>query len=499
MKVTLINPPRVSENMATLRDEICFQDVIYTPFPLRLAQLAGVIRLQIPGVKIGIIDANALKMSLTELEEKIESPDLMIFQTAPGIIKEDYRVAQLVKKKSPSCVTVMIETGIAPLFPERILADFPAIDILIQGQPEKVVPDILRSLDDLGNVKGISYRSGEVVKNNGAADIMTDLDSLPFMAYDLLPMEKYSISFMDAPLHEKVLPGVRLRTTRDCPYGCPFCIIGSTDLRGYDRKWKKMSVGRVVDEIEYLVNEWGIYGIFFWDETYTLDRQRAYDISAEIIRRGIRIRWRCLTRIDCVDKELLEIMYKSGCRQIEYGLEAGDPDVRKKLHKNFPNEQAVSVIKQTRKAGIRANVDMIIGMPWETKESLKKTLCLAKQLNADNLHLTMAFPYPCTAYYEIAEKGGLLEFDDIYNLMIHQRVRIGAKSFVKTFELSSSDLEAGWNSVRSSINKYYILRKTFCEPLSFVKLFMSCASGGEFVALFSKGIRRFFRTIFKTK
>jgi len=331
MKVTLINPPRISKNMATLRDEICFQDVIYTPFPIRLAQLAAVIRQEMPDIEMDLIDANALNMTLSELESRIQSPDVMIFQTAPGIIKEDCQVAEVFKRKSSSIKTVMIETGIAPQFPERILNDFPALDILIQGQPEQVIPDILKSIDDLTKVKGISYRSDMGIKNNGAADIMTDLDSLPFMAYDMLPMEKYSISFMDAPLHEKVLPGVRLRTTRDCPYGCPFCIIGSSDLRGYDRKWKKMSVKRVVDEIEYLVNEWGVYGIFFWDETYTLDKKRAYDISAEILKREIRIEWRCLTRIDCVDEDLLEIMYKSGCRQIEYGLEAGDPDVRQTL------------------------------------------------------------------------------------------------------------------------------------------------------------------------
>ncbi len=495
MHIILVNPPRIKPDMPTLRDEICFQDVIYTPFPIRLAQLAGVIRHQFKKHKLTVIDANAEGLSIEELKDRLPAADLLIIQSAAGIIREDYRVCTAMKEKHPKALALMIETVVAPYFPERFLNDFPDIDIVIQGQPEQLIPDVITSLDDLSAVKGIAYRTPKGIQLNEPAEISIDLENMPFMAYDMFDMERYSISMIDAPLHEKIIPGIRMRTTRDCPYGCPFCIIGSTPLRGYDKKWKFMSVKRVVDELEYIIKEFGNWGIFFWDETFTLDKKRAFSICEEILKRQLRFEWRCLTRIDCVDKELLRMMYRAGCRQIEFGLEAGDPEVRKKLHKNFPDSQAIAVIRETRKAGIRANVDMIVGMPWETKDSLKKTISLAKKLRADNVHLTMAFPYPGTEFYRYAEKENLLMIDDVYDLMINQRVRIGAKAFVRTRDLTSEQLEQGWKDVRTSINRYYIVNKMITEPGSFLRLITSCKTPAESLLLVKKAVRRLVRTL----
>ncbi len=499
MRILLVNPPRIKQNMPTLRDEICFQDVIYTPFPIRLAQTAGVIIKKFPSAKIQIIDANAMNYDLRKLEDEMPQADILIFQSAAGIIREDSQVATIAKKKNKNIKTIIIESVVAPIYPQRFLNDFPDIDIIIQGQPERIIPDIIENIDNLSVVHGIAYRDCDSVKVNPESDLIADMDSIPYMAYDLFPMEKYSVSMIDAPMHEKVIPGICIRTTRDCPYGCPFCIIGSSPARGYDGKWRAMSVKRVVDEIEHAINEWGVWGFFFWDETFTLDKKRAFEICREIIDRKLRLEWRCLTRFDCIDKNLLEIMHKAGCRQIEFGLEAGDPQSRKQLHKNFPDELAISIVKQARKIGIRVNVDMIVGMPWETKQTLDKTLKLAKKLNADNVHLTMAFPYPGTKFYDIAEKENLLQIDDIYDLMINQRIRIGAKPVVKTRNLSDADIENGWKKIRSSINRYYLLRKVFLEPASFAKLFISCRNPEEFFVLLKKGIKRFFRILmFKT-
>ena len=253
MHILIINPPRLKPDMPTLRDEICFQDVIYTPFPIRLAQLAGVIRHQFKNHKLTVIDANAQGLTIDQLKEQLPDADLLIIQSAAGIIREDYKVCTAMKEKFPKSRALMIETVVAPYFPERFLNDFPAVDIVLQGQPEQLVPEVIKSFDDLSAVNGIAYRSGKTIQLNDPAEITINLENMPFMAYDLFDMERYSISMIDAPLHEKIIPGIRMRTTRDCPYGCPFCIIGSTPLRGYDKKWKAMSVKRVVDELEYII------------------------------------------------------------------------------------------------------------------------------------------------------------------------------------------------------------------------------------------------------
>jgi len=135
-------------------------------------------------------------------------------------------------------------------------------------------------------------------------------------------------------------------------------------------------------------------------------------------------------------------------------------------------------------------------MPWESKESLKKTLAMGKKLNADNLHLTMAFPYPGTKFYSIAEEEKLLQVPDIYELMLNHRVRIGAKAFVCTRHLSAQDLEKEWQNIRSKINRYSMVHKIVFEPITFIRLFLSCRNPGEFFFTFKKAVRRFFKTLF---
>ena len=464
MKILLINPPKYDKRLYTLRDEICFQNVKYVPFPLRLAQVASVLK-HVSDVQV--IDANALDLGWRELEEQMTECDVIIFQSAAGLIVHDIKVADIAKKKLGKNVkTILIESVIAPIYPKRMLEDFPNLDIIVRGQPEVVIPDIIKNMEsNLKDARGIAFRDadGKIVET-GFADIMSSLDKLPFMAYDLFPMDRYSIGYLDLPFHEKLVPGIRIRTTRDCPYACPFCIIGSSRWRGYDRKWKAMSPERALSELEYVVDKYKMHGFFFWDETFTLDQSRAEKICDGIIKKNLNLEWRCLTRIDCINQRLLEKMAEAGCRLIEYGIESGDPSVRKDMHKNFSNQEAIDVIKQTKDAGIKANCDLIVGMPWDDKNTLHRTFELAKRLNADNIHLTMAFPYPKTQLYDIAERESLLNTEDIYNLMIKERVRVGAHAVMRTRSLSSDELEKIWKKTRKGVNRYYLFKNVIKKP-----------------------------------
>jgi len=464
VKILLINPPKYEEKLYTLRDEICFQNVKYVPFPIRLAQVASVLK-HVSDVQV--IDANALEFGWGELEEQMPECDAVIFQSAAGLIAHDMKVADIAKRKFGKDVkTILIETVLAPIYPKRMLGDFTNLDIIVRGQPEVIIPDIIKNMkSNLKNVKGIAFRDsdGKIVATD-PVDITNSLDKLPFMAYDLFPMDRYSIGYLDLPFHEKLVPGIRIRTTRDCPYGCPFCIIGSSKWRGYDRKWKAMSPERAFNELEYVVDKYKIHGFFFWDETFTLDQSRAEKMCDGIINRNLKLQWRCLTRIDCINQRLLEKMARAGCKLIEYGIESGDPSVRKDMRKNFSNQEAIEVIKQTKEAGIKANCDLIVGMPWDDRNTLHRTFELAKELDADNIHLTMAFPYPKTQLYDIAERESLLNVEDIYGLMIEKRVRVGAHAVMRTRSLSSDELEKIWKRIRKGINRYYLLKNVIKKP-----------------------------------
>lgn len=490
MQVILLNPPRHDSRLYTLRDEICFQNVKYKPFPIRLAQLASVLQKE---HDVAALDANRESLTWDALAERLPSGDAVVFQSAPGLLRHDATAAQLAKDKlGQQVLTVLVESGVSPIYPERVLRDFPAIDVIVRGQPEVVVPDALRSPHDLAAVPGVAYRSREEVLVNAPAEAMKDMDSLPFMAYDLFDPRDYTIGYLDAPMHEKVVPGIRMRSTRDCPFKCPFCIIGSSPARGYDGKWKAMSVGRVIDELRHVVETYGVRGVYFWDETFTLNQTRAEQLCDAMVTEGLGLEWRCLTRIDCVKPRLLERMAAAGCKLIEFGIEAGDPTVRKELHKEFSDDDAVHAVRTAQRNGIRVNCDMIVGMPWETRATLEATASLAKRLLADNLHLTMAFPYPETEFHRIADVEGLIEADDLYGLMVEERVRVGAKPVCRTRELSRTDLESAWHAVRRSIDRYYVRHNVLMKPWQFLGPLKDAFARGDGLSAIAKGVRLVF-------
>lgn len=487
MKVTICNPPSYHPLLYTLRDEICFQDVRYAPFPMRLGMAAALLKREEHDVSV--IDANAERLTPEQVRARMPAADVFIFQSAAGLINKDAVVADIAREKNKDVKVVLVENYVSPVFPERFLKDFPNIDVLVRGQVESVIPEIIKNLGNLENVKGIAFRKDGQCVTPPEAEPVADVNALPFVAYDLFPMKKYSMSFLVAPLYEKTVPGICMRTSRDCPYECTFCVIGSSIFRGYDKKWRVMQPARAVDEVEHVNKTYGLPGFFFWDETFTLDQKRAMKICEEIIKRNLKIFWRCLTRVDCVNPDLLAKMGEAGCRMIEYGIESGNKEVRHLMNKRFTNEQVVQAVSWTKKAGIRANCDFIVGMPWESRETLKETLSLAKQCAADNVHLTVAFPYPETEFYKIVEKENLLRCGDIYDRMIHNRVRADLKPLADTRHLSAEDVETSWWQMRKEINRHYYF-KNMTKPESIKSYVRAAGSYGGFVKLVPKAFRR---------
>src|SRR5262249_3627841 len=234
MKVLLVSPPKFREGLHTLRDEICFQDVIYVPFPMRLGLVAGILK---KDHDITVIDANALDYSFAQLEEKMPQADMVIIESASGLLSHDLQTFEIAKRKlGRSVKTVLIENIVAPAFPERLINDFPDLDVIVRGQPEVVFNLWKENWEQMDQVPGLAFRKDGQPIVNPAAPLPGNLDEYPFMHYEAFPMDRYSISYLAAPMYEKVISGIRFRSTRDCPYACPFCIIQPSEVRGYDRR-----------------------------------------------------------------------------------------------------------------------------------------------------------------------------------------------------------------------------------------------------------------------
>ena len=301
MKVVLINPPQFGK---------------YAQPPMGLALLAAVLEKE--GFDTRIVDANAQGLGPEEVAPLVADADAVGLTAMTPTIGAAIEIAGQLKSVKPD-LPVILGGAHATLLPEETLASAPGVDIIVRGEGEKVFPDLLRSLESkqtVDNIPGISYRKdGEVIDTAGATTNI-DLNSLPFLAYHLLPWRRYR----PHPPHGRASPFAAVITSRGCPYHCSYCskpVFGS--------KFRAQSAERVVEEIAYYQEKFGIKELAFYDDVFTLDGKRAYAIAENILRRGLKVHWTCETRVNLVNKELLHSMKRAGCYAIAYGIESASP------------------------------------------------------------------------------------------------------------------------------------------------------------------------------
>ena len=241
---------------------------------------------------------------------------------------------------------------------------------------------------------------------NSTRPFIQNLDALPRPAYKYVPMEKYKIT------GRNLLPII---TSRGCPFQCSFCVASQM----FGQRFRMRSPKNVLDELEWLRDEYGAQGIAFQDDTLTFDKKRATEICDGMIERKINLPWGCGTRADVVTKEVLAKMAKAHCNEIMFGVESGCQRMRDVLKKGVTNEQCENAIKWAKEAGMFVTVSVILGYPGETKESLQETLDFVRKVEPDDVWLCHATPYPGTDLRELVKSYGwkMSENWALYNTM----------------------------------------------------------------------------------
>ncbi|MBS7640030.1 MAG: radical SAM protein [Candidatus Bathyarchaeia archaeon] len=395
MRVTLINPP--SQNVELLNIGI------KAP-PLGLAYLASV--LEKNGCEVKIIDALALGLSLSQVRGALnmDQPDIIGITASTPMIYDAYNVARVAKEVCPNSTVVL--GGPHPTFlPMETLKECPSADIVCIGEGEETMVELteaIRRKTDLSRVRGIAFRTsdGKIVKTE-PRPLIKDLDSLPFPAWHLLPMDKYTV------LGKKTVI-CHIMSSRGCPFHCIFC----SSSRIFGRKHRARSAKNVVDEIEFLISEYNPSYIEFSDDEFTLNQKRVEEICDELKKRGIDIAWACGSRVDTVSRSLLKKMREAGCSFIYYGIESASQRILNFIKKGITIEQIKRAVMLTKEAGIKMMGAFIVGFPDETKEEIKSTLNFPKKLKVDYVQFTIATPYPGTEFYEMIKREGLLLTED---------------------------------------------------------------------------------------
>jgi len=362
MKIVLIFPPSIYQTKETMP-------------PLGLAWLAAV--LQKNGFSdVYIIDSVINKYDNQKIIEllKAQSADLIGLSFGTQNRFYAFQLAELIKENFPS-VPLVAGGPHVTLTADDTLKQIQAIDMIVRGEGEFTFLELVQALErgnDLGTVNGLSYRNsqGEIFHNAERTPI-ADLDALPFPARELLPIKDYQ---QKIPLSDKICTS--MITSRGCPNNCIYC----STARQWGHNIRFRSPKNVVDEIEIIVNQYGLEGVGFFDDCFTVDKKRVIAICQEIINRGLKIGWWCEARANTLDPEVLAWMKRAGCEYIAMAIESGSNEVLKRIKKMITVEQGIAAAKMIHAAGIKQKIFFMHGLPGETYEDIKKQFFLSRYL-----------------------------------------------------------------------------------------------------------------------
>jgi radical SAM superfamily enzyme YgiQ (UPF0313 family) len=396
MDVLLINPPyNLKKSMGLLAQ------IVPTVMPIGLAYIAA--NLKKNGFSVEILDCQVHDFGFEILKKKIlEGKPCMVGLTATTpMIHSALHVARMVKKISPE--TNVVLGGCHASFLSEEIVKKPCIDVVARGEAEVTAVFLARALKEktpLSGVKGIAYKENGVVKVTEPREFVDNLDELPFPARELLPIGKYRPQ-LDMVIRSPVRV---LMTARGCPFNCFFC--GGRYITG--KRYRYYSTGKVIEEIELLVNRYGARQLIFLDDNFVVNRKRTKEVCEAMIKKGLhkKLVWACESRVDGVTPEILKLMHDAGCRIVSYGIETSSQRLLNVLKKDITVDQIKNAVRWAKEAGLECRATFMLGIPTETRDDSLATIEFAKSLGLDRAKFSLATPYPGTEFYEMA-KGQL--------------------------------------------------------------------------------------------
>lgn len=414
MMIVLINP-----NLVALRNDPFTTGIVY--MPISLAYVAALLRTA--GIAVTVIDAFAQKprqarregkflvlgLSYAEVVERVpDNASVVIVYainltnhlSAVGIIKS-------LKRARPSLPLVVLEnTQAVTAYALRPVAhEFYEVgaDYVLTGEGDHRVVYLAQVVLDgsaKGNLRQLDGLGSREFYNSPIGTV-TDLDSLPFPAWELFPLENYwNCRFAHGPqTNDRYLP---LLTSRGCPYPCRFCVVPATN----NQEWRPRSAKNVVDEMEFFVGQFGVREFHIEDLNPTISDQRIRDLCDEIMRRKLDVAWKIVagTKVETIrSEETIDVMAMAGCRYISISPETGSPRLLQLMRKPFNLDHAVRLVKRMNQVGIRSQACFVLGYPTETEEDLRMTWNLVRDLTCqgvDEIALFIITPVPGSAICE---------------------------------------------------------------------------------------------------
>lgn len=388
MKIAIINPPYPLEEAPSP--------------PLGVCYVAGAC-LQ-AGWEVRIFDFLVCKYTPEKLKQDIDAfdPDVIGSTSVTMNFKAAADIITTAKRHKPGLITIMGGPHVS--FDWRnTLADYPEIDLVVLGEGEQTLEELLTCIQDRRgwkSVAGLAFRQDGRIVTTGARAFIADLDSLPVPARHLLPMSRYlALGFP-----------VSIITSRGCPNQCIFCL--GRRMVGHKVRYRTPSL--VVDEIEDILS-YGFTRINIADDLFTSNKQRVAAFCEELKRRDIKITWTAFARVNTVDPEVLCMMRDAGCDCISFGIESGNQEMLKRVKKGITLEQARRAVAYCKEVGIGAHASFMVGLPGESPSTINDSSVFAESLDIDYGYHLLA-PFPGTTVREELPSFDLTILTDDWNL-----------------------------------------------------------------------------------
>lgn len=349
--------------------------------PLGLCYVAAACKAH--GAHVHLLDFIVSPWEVAALKKELDDfkPDIIGLTSVTMTTPKAMEILKEAKRLAPQALTIMGGPH-ASFDASNLLTDNPELDLVILGEGEATLAELLPKIHDRQSwpaIQGLAFRDkdGKFV-STGFRPFIEDLDTLPLPARELLPISRYQA--LGFP--------VSIITSRGCPNGCIFCL----GRKMVGPKVRHRSAHLVLDEIETLL-EMGFSFINIADDLFTANEARVEAFCEEIQKRNLSFLWSVFSRVNTINRSMLEKMKAGGCFAVSFGIESGCEDMLKRVRKGITLDQAREAVKACKEVGMRAHASFMVGLPGETEESLAKTRAFQEELHIEyGYHFLCPFP-----------------------------------------------------------------------------------------------------------
>ncbi len=363
------------------------------------------------GIHVELIDCYATPLTQEELVAEVirRAPDAVGFSCTTSSFLEGARIARGIKERDSRIVTVFGGAH-ACTIGAPLLDLFPAIDYLVIGEGEETMLALARAgFSDAASIPGVASRDASGAgRLSQQREPIRNLDDLPFPAYHLLPgfPRRYKLPLFSSPTY----PNSSIISSRGCPYQCSYC-----DRSVFSKGFRFNSPEYIVEQMAMLGRDYGIRHLFFYDDLFTFDRSRIAAFCELKERKGVKMTYNCIARLEHVDAELISLLKSSGCWQVNFGIESGDPDILRQHRKFYGLDEVGRKLLLVRQSGMRVKGLFMVGLPGEDEAAIRRTIDYALTLPLDEINVTKFTPFPGAPIYKSIREHG--EFNEEWELM----------------------------------------------------------------------------------